>query len=97
VSTYTNKPGDPVHRGDCDSRCGAVFDFLDVVVAPNDQGRVWATVVDTCVGVCAEEEVRGNSDASGSYGRSGASDGYVVRQVSGPALRGKAPLTRDTR
>lgn len=97
VSTYTNKPGDPIHRGDCRSRCGSVFDFLDVVVAPNDQGRVWATAVDTCVKECAVEEVKGNSDSSGSYGKSGASVGYVLRQVSGPALRGKAPITRDTR
>ena len=100
VSTMTNKPGDPMHRGECDGRCGRVYDFLDVVVAPADQGRVWTTAIDTCIGRCATERLRGFSAGlvEDDHGSSGARDGYVLRQVSGPALRGGTRyLAGDTR
>ncbi len=98
VSTFTNKPGDPIHRGDCGGRCGTVFDFLDLVSAPNDSGRLWGVAVDTCTKICAEDDdVRGNSDETDSYGKSGDNVGFVFRQVSGPALRGTKPIAADTR
>ena len=99
VSTMTNPVGDPVHRGECAGRCGRVYDFLDVVVAPNDSGRVWTTAIDTCIGRCATERVKGFQDdlVEPDHGASGARVGYVLRQVSGPALRGGTPITRDTR
>jgi hypothetical protein len=105
VATQTNPLGDPVHRGECSGRCGRVYDFLDVVVAPNDSGRIWTTSTDTCIGPCATKRLEGfvdSSDPTGalvpdSHGASGARVGYVLRQVSGPALRGSRPITRDTR
>jgi hypothetical protein len=97
VSTYTNTPGDPIHRGDCGGRCGTVFDFLDLVAAPNDGGRLWGVAVDSCTKLCAEEEVTGNSDEKGTYGKSNDNVGRVFRQVSGPALRSSKPITSDTR
>jgi hypothetical protein len=100
VSTMTNKPGDPAHRGECDGRCGRVYDFLDVVVAPTDAGRVWTTAIDTCIGTCATQRKRGFSAGlvEDDHGSSSARVGYVLRQVSGPALRGGARyLAGDTR
>jgi hypothetical protein len=105
VATQANPLGDPVHRGECAGRCGRVYDFLDVVVAPSDSGRIWTTGVDTCIGECARKRLKGfaeSSDPTGalvpdSHGASGARVGYVLRQVSGPALRGSRPITKDTR
>jgi hypothetical protein len=99
VSTQTNPVGDPAHRGECAGRCGHVYDFLDVVVAPNDSGRVWTTAIDTCIGKCARERVNGFQSGlvEDDHGASGARVGYVLRQVSGPALRGSRPITKDTR
>jgi len=105
VSVQTNPRTNPVHRGACAGRCGRVYDFLDVVVAPNDSGRVWTTSMDTCIGRCGLERVKGfteSSDPTGAavpddHGFSGARVGYVLRQVSGPALRGSKPITKDTR
>ncbi len=95
VSTFTNKPGDPIHRGQCDGRCGRIYDFVDVVVAPSDSGRVWAPGVDTCIGECSKERVNGFDGNSSN--KSGARVGVVYRQTSGPALRGARPITADTR
>ncbi len=99
VSTITNKPGDPVHRGECDGRCGRVYDFVDVVVAPNDQGRMWAPGVDTCIGECSTKRLAGFQPGltADDHGASGARRGVVYRQISGPALRGTKALVRDTR
>lgn len=105
IATQTNPAGDPVHRGECAGRCGRVYDFLDVVVAPTDSGRIWTTGIDTCIGRCATSRVKGfqeSSDPSGAidpddHGASGARVGYVIRQISGPALRGRTPITKDTR
>lgn len=99
VATQTNPAGDPAHRGECDGRCGRVYDFLDVVSAPADSGRVWTTAIDTCIGQCATKRVKGfkSGVVEDDHGASGARVGYVLRQVSGPALRGSTPITRDTR
>lgn len=94
LSTITNAPYDPVHRGNCNGRCGNMYDFLDVVVSPNDQGRVWATATDTCTKAssCNSKRVKGADGAAINASNGAAVDmqGVAIRQVSGPALRGKA-------
>jgi hypothetical protein len=90
LSVVANPGGlaDPVHRGDCDGRCGRMYDFLDIVVAPDAAGTVWGTATDTCTaaGECSTRRVAGFSFNSGEHGASGSRDGVVFRQVSGPRL-----------
>jgi hypothetical protein len=83
LSNIANPPYDPVHRGNCNGRCGNMFDFLDVIVSPADQGRVWAAAVDTCTAV---KSCKSKDDPN----LAGDMQGVAIRQVSGPALRGKA-------
>jgi hypothetical protein len=94
LSNITNSPYDPVHRGNCNGRCGNMYDFLDVVVSPGDQGRVWATATDTCTKAssCNSKRVKGADGAAVNATNGAAVDmqGVALRQVSGPALRGKA-------
>ncbi|MDQ1710730.1 MAG: hypothetical protein QOE45_180 [Frankiaceae bacterium] len=102
LSNITNAPYDPVHRGNCNGRCGNMYDFLDIVASPADQGRIWATATDTCTKVssCNAKRVKGaDGDAvSPTSGASNDMQGVAIRQVSGPALRGKAPyLAPDKR
>jgi hypothetical protein len=47
TANIVNPANDPIHRGDCPSRCGRMYDFLDAVISPTD-GSVWASFVDTC-------------------------------------------------
>jgi hypothetical protein len=110
LSNIANPTYDPVHRGDCGGesggRCGRMYDFLDVVSSPIDQGRVFATAVDTCTTYlsCSTKRVDGeNDDDTVSYEEGtthGAADdmqGIVIREVSGPALRGSSPyITHDS-
>ncbi len=106
LSNTANPKNDPVARGDCNNRCGRMYDFLDIVSAPNDQGRIWATAVDTCTSLlrCSTTRLPGNNDSGDvvqeetahDYGTSADMRGVIIRQVSGPALRGSAPITRDT-
>ena len=52
-SVSVNPPGDPLLRGECpQTKCGPVYDFIDVVVAPDD--TVWGAFVDGCVSACVE-------------------------------------------
>ena len=82
LSTTTSAPDNPVHRGDCFSRCGGMYDFLDVIVAPS--GEVWATSSDTCTSAAC---VAGTSaGADGGVGR-----GVAIRQLDGPRLRTPSP------
>jgi hypothetical protein len=108
LSTIANPKDDPIARGDCSDRCGRMYDFLDVVSAPADQGRIFATAVDTCTDLlsCRTQRRSGNNDESDivteetahPYGVSADMKGIVIRQVSGPALRGSSPwITRDTK
>lgn len=77
LSTTANDPADPIHRGDCFSRCGGMYDFLDVVVAPS--GEIWATASDTCSSAgCV---------APGGSDDAGVGVGLAIRQVGGPLLR----------
>jgi hypothetical protein len=97
LSNIANDKYDPVHRGNCSGRCGNMYDFLDVVVSPADQGRIWATEVDTCTKVksCSTKLVNGVN----GNGNNAAADmqGVAIRQVSGPALRGKATYLKPDR
>jgi hypothetical protein len=105
LSNIANPKNDPVARGDCSDRCGRMYDFLDVVSAPGEQGRVFATAVDTCTAEnsCNSKRVVGanNDDVVGnevsySYGASTDMQGVIIREVSGPALRGPGWITRDS-
>jgi hypothetical protein len=84
LGTTANPAGDPIHRGDCSGRCGAMLDFLDIVVSPVD-GMVWATAVDNCT---AERGC--NTDAPQETPSIG-NEGLVIRQLGGPPLRDVAP------
>ncbi|MDX6220248.1 MAG: hypothetical protein QOJ48_1929 [Frankiales bacterium] len=106
LSNIANPKNDPVARGDCSNRCGRMYDFLDIVSAPDDQGRVYATAVDTCTSLlsCSSKRVPGNYDSNDvvqeetahDYGASADMQGVIIREVSGPALRGRATaITHD--
>lgn len=72
-SAPLNDPSDPFHRGRCGpGRCGAVFDFIDVVVGPN--GTAYSSFVDTCVGGC---KTGGSNDGAA---------GVMGNLVGGPSL-----------
>ncbi len=76
LSTPVNPPNDPIARARCGpGRCGLVFDFIDVVIAPD--GSPYATFVDACGGMCTEETGRA------SYGN----EGVVARIIGGPSLK----------
>ena len=81
TATTANPPSDPIHRGDCTGRCGAMLDFLDIVVSPLD-GMVWATAVDNCTNqfACNTEEPQTNP--------SRGNEAVVIRQIGGDRLRG---------
>lgn len=106
LSNIANPKFDPVHRGDCNGRCGRMYDFLDVVSSPIDQGRVFATAVDTCTAVdsCNSQRVAGENDddvvaveEGDSHGNADDMQGVIIREVSGPALRGPRPyITHDS-
>ena len=111
LSNIANPKWDPVHRGDCGGesggRCGRMYDFLDIVSSPIDHGRVFATAVDTCTTYlsCSTKRVEGENDDDAVAYEEGdthfAADdmqGVVIREVSGPALRGpQAWITSDSR
>lgn len=80
-SATANSVSDPIHRGACLSRCGNMFDFLDVVIGPN--GAAWGTEVDTCTSakcIAAEGPNLKKDEASGD------ARGIVVRQIAGPGV-----------
>jgi hypothetical protein len=107
LSNIANPKWDPVHRGDCNGRCGRMYDFLDVVSSPVDHGRVFATAVDTCTTFdrCSTSRVAGENDddiityeAGDPHGAAQDMQGVVIREVSGPALRGPQPwITSDSK
>ena len=80
-SATANKIADPIHRGPCLGRCGNMFDFLDVVIAPN--GAAWGTEVDTCTSTkCIRAEgPKLKADEASSDAR-----GMIVRELSGPGV-----------
>jgi len=110
LSNIANPKWDPVHRGDCGGesggRCGRMYDFLDVVSSPIDQGRIFASAVDTCTALdsCNAKRVEGENDddevayeEGDTHFTSDDMQGIVIREVSGPALRGPARwITHDS-
>jgi hypothetical protein len=88
LSAVANPGGlaDPIHRGDCNGRCGRMYDFLDIVVDPG--GTVWGAATDTCTPLaeCSTRRVGGHSDLTDEEGAADSADGVVFRQVSGPPL-----------
>jgi hypothetical protein len=78
VATTANPASDPIHRGDCQGRCGLMLDFLDLVTSPKD-GGVWAAVVDTCTTL-------NNCNRATSPGNASDGEGVAVRQVGGPRI-----------
>jgi hypothetical protein len=89
VSNIANQSGDPVHRGDCPSRCGNMFDFLDVIISPAEGLPIWATVVDTCTKLdnCRnDEDAIGFNEDDSTHGVSSDMKGKWVRQIGGPGL-----------
>jgi hypothetical protein len=74
-TSTVNDKRDPLIRTSCGpGRCRALYDFLDVQIAPD--GVPWATFVDGCITVCSKEGPR-NTGA----------DGLAGRLVGGPPLR----------
>ena len=72
-STTVNNKKDPIFRGQCGpGRCGAVYDFIDIVI---DRGQVWAAFVDGCIAICA-------TTGPSSLG----AEGIVGHLVGGPRL-----------
>ncbi|HEV2757514.1 MAG TPA: sialidase family protein [Actinomycetota bacterium] len=63
-SSSVNEPGDPLLRGECpQTKCGPVYDFIDVVVAPDD--TVWGAFVDGCLAACAAAGIGPNDGSEG--------------------------------
>ena len=69
------------------------------LVSPQDQGRIFATAVDTCTTYlrCSLKRVAGEDDddivayeLGDTHGAANDMQAVVIRQVSGPALRGPA-------
>lgn len=81
-SATANNPADPIHRGACLSRCGNMFDFLDVVLGPD--GAAWGTAVDTCT---TTRCIKAEGPRLGSGEASDDAKGIVVRQLAGPGVR----------
>ena len=53
---------DPLLRGDCAQiKCGPVYDFIDVVVAPD--GSIWAAFVDGCTALCRTKLMTNDASA----------------------------------
>jgi hypothetical protein len=74
TGTVNNKR-DPIYRQQCGpGRCGAVFDFIDVEIAPD--GTPWAPFVDACVTICAQGAASNDGD-----------EGIAGRLVGGPKLK----------
>jgi hypothetical protein len=70
-----NAKNDPIYRQKCGpGRCGAVFDFIDIEIAPD--GTPWAPYVDACVLLCAKGGVANDGD-----------EGITGRLVGGPSLK----------
>ncbi|MBJ7609164.1 MAG: hypothetical protein JF887_06995 [Candidatus Dormibacteraeota bacterium] len=84
VTQIANGPGTTtttMHRGACNGRCGGLFDFLDVKVAPTAGGPGWAALSDDCTGPCGTPGGGVSNDPS-------AGMGLTVEEISGPAQLG---------
>jgi hypothetical protein len=77
--------GTVVHRGPCHGRCGGLFDFLDIQIAPTAGGAAYASLSDDCTGACA-------TPAGGASNDPDAGQGILVREIAGPAQAGASPV-----
>jgi hypothetical protein len=77
--------GTIMHRGACHGRCGGLFDFLDIQIAPTAGGAAYATLSDDCTGACA-------TPAGGKSDDPDAGAGILVREIAGPAQTGDSPV-----
>ena len=77
--------GTTMHRGACNGRCGGLFDFLDIQIAPTAGGAAYASLSDDCTGACA-------TDAAGKSDDPDAGQGILVREIAGPAQTGDNPV-----
>jgi hypothetical protein len=75
LSATANDPSDPIHRGNCNGRCGGMWDFIDLVIARS--GELWGSASDDCITTC----ITGTAAAQ-KVGR-----GIAIRQIGGPPLR----------
>ncbi|MGH2829705.1 MAG: hypothetical protein ACRDJM_04415 [Actinomycetota bacterium] len=84
-------PGDPIHRGFCNQRCGNLYDFIDIQTAPDRRGTIWVATADTCTAFRKCSTVRAPGATGIILGQqdgvSGDMQGVAVRQSGGPSLR----------
>ncbi|MFN2388976.1 MAG: sialidase family protein [Actinomycetota bacterium] len=75
-SASVNARRDPLIKGDCGPtfQCGAVYDFVDVVIGPD--GTPWGSFVDGCT----------RAGCTTDSGSTGPFDGVMGRLVGGPRL-----------
>lgn len=90
--------GDPVHRGFCNQRCGNLYDFQDIQMAPDRNGTIWVAAADTCTAFmkCNTTRVTGATGLilGQQDGASGDMQGVAIRQTGGPTLRKTAATRR---
>ena len=67
-SATVNDKKDPIKRGRCGpGRCDTtIYDFIDIVVAPD--GQVWSAWVDACTMVCTDPKATSSSGNDGVVG-----------------------------
>lgn len=65
-----------MHRGNCTGRCGGLFDFLDIKVAPVAGEPAWASLSDDCTGACV-------TDPHGASDDPRAGQGIAIKAVAG--------------
>ena len=93
ISNIANPGGakDPIHRGMCSGRCGRMYDFLDIHIAPDARGTIVATATDTCTAVhlCSTVRYAGATKIlQGKFqGVSSDMQGVSIRQITGLRLR----------
>jgi hypothetical protein len=85
-----NDPNDPIHRGDCDGRCGNLFDYVKIVVSPHD-GGFWAAVGDDCVAAGDNCNLSRNADKASSA----TEVAQIAQELEGPWLLGPGAVVPD--
>ncbi len=86
-SARLNDIKDPIVRGRCGpGRCGRVFDFIDVEIAPD--GTPWAPIVDACIDLDRGIKPTDWNCVTKPLGAQNFGDqGLVGRLIGGPRLR----------
>jgi hypothetical protein len=85
-----NDPRDPIHRGNCNGRCGGLFDFVKVIVSPHD-GAFWAAVGDDCL-----EDNKCNATRNTETANTPDNElANVAQEIEGPWMAGAAAFVAD--